>query len=43
MLYAVPVIGYQRWSNGRLDLAVDMEGIRFIPIGAMLGKGNFYR
>jgi hypothetical protein len=43
MLYAVPVVGYQRWSNGRLDLAVDMEGIRFIPIGAMLGKGNFYR
>lgn len=43
MLYAVPVVGYQRWSNGRLDLAVDMEGTRFIPIGAMLDKGLFYR
>jgi hypothetical protein len=43
MLYAVPVVGYQRWSNGRLDVAVDMEGTRFIPIGALLGKGLFYR
>jgi hypothetical protein len=43
MLYAVPVIGYQRWSNGRLDLAVDMEGTRFIPFVAMLQKGLFYR
>jgi hypothetical protein len=43
MLYAVPVIGYQRWSNGRLDLAIDMEGTRFIPLGALLGKGLFYR
>lgn len=42
MLYAVPIVGYQRWSNGRLDLAVDMEGTRFIPIGA-IGKGLFYR
>ncbi|MFC5404150.1 hypothetical protein [Cohnella soli] len=43
MLYAVPIIGYQRWSNGRMDLAIDMEGDRFIPIGAMLDRGFFYR
>lgn len=43
MLYAVPVIGYQRWSNGRLDLAIDMEGTRFIPLSALQGKGLFYR
>jgi hypothetical protein len=43
MLYAVPVIGYQRWSNGRLDLAFDMEGTRFIPLDTLLGKGLFYR
>jgi hypothetical protein len=43
MLYAVSVIGYQRWSNGRLDLAIDMEGTRFIPLDALLGKGLFYR
>ncbi|MFC5467288.1 hypothetical protein ACFPPD_01055 [Cohnella suwonensis] len=43
MLYAVPIIGYQRWSNGRMDLAIDMEGNRFIPIGAMLDQGFFYR
>jgi hypothetical protein len=43
MLYAVPVIGYQRWSNGRIDLAIDMEGTRFIPLDLLLGKGLFYR
>ncbi|MCD9026136.1 hypothetical protein [Cohnella silvisoli] len=43
MLYAVPVIGYQRWSNGRMDLAIDMEGTRFIPLSVLLGKGLFYR
>jgi len=43
MLYAVPVIGYQRWSNGRLDMAMDMEGIRFIPVNTLLKNGLFYR
>jgi len=43
MLYAVPIIGYQRWSNGRLDVAMDMEGTRFVPIKALLNNGLFYR
>jgi hypothetical protein len=43
MLYAVPVIGYQSWSNGRLDLAIDMAGTRYIPVGSLIGKGLFYR
>ncbi len=43
MLYAVPVIGYQSWSNGRLDLAIDMAGTRYIPVGSLLDKGLFYR
>ncbi|TFE27515.1 hypothetical protein [Cohnella luojiensis] len=42
MLYAEPIIGYQRWSNGRLDLVIDMSGTRFIPVGALLEKGLFY-
>jgi len=43
MLYAVPVIGYQRWSNGRIDVALDMEGTRFVPLNDLLDKGLFYR
>jgi len=43
MLYAVPIIGYQRWANGRIDLAIDMEGTRFIPIHILLSNGRFYR
>lgn len=43
MLYAAPVIGYQRWSSGRLDLALDMEGTRFIPIEMLARYGLFYR
>jgi hypothetical protein len=43
MLYAAPVIGYQRWSNGRIDIALDMEGTRFIPLDALLEGGLFYR
>lgn len=43
MLYAVPIIGYQRWSNGRIDVAVDMEGTRFLPVLPLLAKGSFYR
>lgn len=43
MLYAAPVIGYQRWSNGRFDLALDMEGTRFIPFEVLTQYGLFYR
>lgn len=43
MLYAIPIVGYQHWSNGRIDLALNMEGIRMIPIDDLLGKGSFYR
>ncbi|KIL36994.1 hypothetical protein SD71_04705 [Cohnella kolymensis] len=43
MLYAAPVVGYQRWSGGRLDLALHMEGTRFIPIEALARCGFFYR
>lgn len=43
MLYAVPIIGYQRWSNDRMDLAIDMEGTRFIPLNDLLPNGLFYR
>ncbi len=43
MLYAAPVIGYQSWSNGRIDVALDMEGTRFIPLDDLLAQGLFYR
>ena len=43
MLYAAPVIGYQRWADGRIDLALDMAGTRFIPLDALLANGLFYR
>jgi hypothetical protein len=43
MLYAAPVTGYQRWPGGRLDLALDMEGTRFIPIEMLTRCGQFYR
>jgi len=43
MLYAVPVIGYQRWTNGRLDIALDMQGTRFVPLDALTEIGLFYR
>jgi hypothetical protein len=43
MLYAVAVIGYQRWSNGRVDIAMDMNGTRFAPLDALLDRGRFYR
>ncbi len=43
MLYAAPVVGYQRWSGGRVDVALDMEGTRFIPLDALLANGLFYR
>jgi hypothetical protein len=41
-LYALPVTGYQKWENGRLDLALDMAGSRFIPIRQLQQYGKFY-
>ncbi len=41
-LYAVPVIGFLSSSGGRLDLAVDMNGTRFIPIETLKQYGQFY-
>lgn len=43
MLYALSVIGYQRWASGRVDVALDMHGERFIPLGTLLQDGLFYR
>jgi len=43
MLYAVPIIGYQRWTNGRVDVAIDMEGTRYVPLATLTDKGSFYR
>ena len=43
MLYALPVIGYQRWASGRFDVALDMNGARFIPLDTLLSDGTFYR
>ncbi|WP_123041166.1 hypothetical protein [Cohnella candidum] len=41
-LYALPVIGFQSWSGGRLDLALDMQGNRYIPLASLLQFGRFY-
>jgi hypothetical protein len=41
-LYALPVVGFHSWSNGRLDLALDMEGTRFIPLDHLQQNGLFY-
>lgn len=41
-LYAVPVIGFLGAPGGRLDLAVDMNGTRFIPIETLKQYGQFY-
>ncbi|MDI4645115.1 hypothetical protein [Cohnella hashimotonis] len=45
MLYALSVVGYQRWQSGRLDVALDMNGQRFIPLDSLtkINKGLFYR
>ncbi|WP_221469403.1 hypothetical protein [Cohnella nanjingensis] len=43
MLYALPVTGYQRWADGRVDLALDMDGTRFIPLASLQALGLFYR
>ncbi|MBW5445144.1 hypothetical protein GE107_03580 [Cohnella sp. CFH 77786] len=41
-LYALPVVGFVDWSGGSLDLALDMEGNRFIPILTLQKLGRFY-
>ena len=43
MLYALSVIGYQRWASGRVDVALDMDGQRFIPLSTLQSDGLFYR
>ncbi len=43
MLYALSVIGYQRWASGRVDVALDMSGQRFIPLSTLEQDGLFYR
>jgi hypothetical protein len=43
MLYALPVIGFQSWAGGRLDIALDMAGNRFIPLDTLKSYGRFYR
>lgn len=43
MLYALSVIGYQRWASGRVDVALDMDGQRFIPLSTLGPEGLFYR
>lgn len=45
MLYALSVIGYHRWQDGRLDLALDMNGQRFVPLQSLVAPSNglFYR
>lgn len=42
MLYALPVIGYLQWSNGRLDVALDADGERYIALDVLLQLGRFY-
>lgn len=43
MLYAAAVVGYLRWSGGRVDVALDMAGERFIPLSTLREDGLFYR
>ncbi|THF76592.1 hypothetical protein [Cohnella fermenti] len=43
MLYALSVIGFLRWNDGRLDVALDMNGTRFIPLESLTRNGLFYR
>lgn len=43
MLYALAVIGYERWSGGRIDVALDNEGVRFIPLATLREAGLFYK
>ncbi len=43
MLYALSVVGYQKWASGRVDIALDMSGERFIPLSTLRQDGLFYR
>lgn len=43
MLYALSVTGYQRWASGRVDVALEMNGRRFIPLSSLRNDGLFYR
>ncbi|TJY41344.1 hypothetical protein E5161_13050 [Cohnella pontilimi] len=43
ILYALPVTGFQRWTGGRLDIALDMSGTRYIPLKTLTTLGRFYR
>ena len=43
VLYALPVIGYVAWSGGRIDLAFDQNGPRFVPLALMRELGKFYK
>ncbi|WEK55487.1 MAG: hypothetical protein P0Y55_05370 [Candidatus Cohnella colombiensis] len=43
MLYALSIVGYQVWNQGRIDLAIDMNGHRFIPLVTLQQYGRFYR
>ncbi|CAI6050308.1 hypothetical protein [Cohnella sp. JJ-181] len=44
MLYALSVVGYHSWQGGRLDLALNMNGTRFIPLESLVksADGLFY-
>ncbi|MBB6736019.1 hypothetical protein [Cohnella zeiphila] len=42
MLYALPAIGYLKWGSGRIDIALDMNGTRFIPLSVLRQTGLFY-
>lgn len=43
MLYALAVVGYGRWPGGRIDIALDNEGTRFVPLSALRAAGLFYK
>lgn len=43
VLYALPVVGYVAWSGGRIDLAFDQFGFRFVPLDLMRELGQFYK
>jgi len=43
VLFALPVIGFVQWTDGRLDLALDMDGCRFIPLQTLEQYGRFFR
>lgn len=45
MLYAQAVVGYHSWQGGRVDLALEMNGRRFVPLEQLTGQtdGLFYR